>query len=332
MKDLMNTKTSSENNNLNVDNTFNGFAPSRWMTDDPFIRSQSLNQITLLGSHDSGMCIYRRDSALVHKGNVITQTCDIRQQLEYGVRYFDIRPVMSNDGDFYCGHFSNLSVFGWQGACGLKLHDVIDQINDFCQNKKELIILNICGQGSEENYINIDNHYKDFEPQDYGYLIDRLRTTNNRCTCNKVLMPHEGLVSPKSIGELTVEKSVVIIRDKRNFCHGEFCTQDELPIYNHYAGTDDYVKMRDDQFNKMITYANNPNELFLLSWTLTQKGLDVVYKPILELAAIANSHIEEISSKVESTRKFPNIVYLDKIDNYDGFICIQKINELRKNN
>ena len=326
----MNSKTSPENNNLNVATPFNGCDPSRWMTDDDFIRSRPLNQITLLGSHDSGMSVYRRDTDLVHKGNVITQTCDIKQQLEYGARFFDIRPVMSNDGDFYCGHFSNLAVVGWKGACGLQLHEVIDQINDFCQDKKELVILNISGQGGDENYINIDNHYKDFEPQDYGYLIDRLRTTNNRCTCNNSLMPHSGQVTPKTIGELTAEKSVVIIRDKRNFSQGEFCTQDQLPIFNHYAGTDDYETMRDDQFKKMMTYANNPNELFLLSWTLTQKRLDVIFKPILELATIANSHIGEIFPKVESTGKFPNIVYLDKIDNYDGFSCIQKINELRK--
>ena len=55
---------------------------------------QALQQLALPGSHDAGMSTFTGGRGAV-ACNSVTQSLDIGQQLALGVRYFDLRPVVS---------------------------------------------------------------------------------------------------------------------------------------------------------------------------------------------------------------------------------------------
>ena len=82
------------------------------------------------------------------KANVVTQSKTIYEQLELGVRKFDIRPklVPSIGLPWSCGHGTddpNLGVLGWQGGLGASIQDVVRDINRFTEDKAELIFLEV---------------------------------------------------------------------------------------------------------------------------------------------------------------------------------------------
>ncbi|EJF64505.1 PLC-like phosphodiesterase [Dichomitus squalens LYAD-421 SS1] len=109
-----------------------------------------VGQICLPGSHDAGTYKLERSTAPGGtRSNVITQTLSIYQQLEHGVRWFDIRPFLIKDspgdaGTWRTGHFSPLGgVLDWQGGCGASIDEVINDINNFTKDHSELIILDV---------------------------------------------------------------------------------------------------------------------------------------------------------------------------------------------
>ena len=58
-----------------------------------------------------------------------TQTANVNTQLNYGVRYFDLRPALwsiENASNFYTGHFA--SALGGQGCLGENLNQLLDSL------------------------------------------------------------------------------------------------------------------------------------------------------------------------------------------------------------
>lgn len=321
--------------------------PSRWMTDDSDIRKRTLDQVTMLGSHDSGMSEdnYVWGTNYGIPSTTITQLIDIAGQLKLGVRYFDIRPAYwtsENRADgkkgFYCGHFSNTEMLGWQGAFAQSLSSVIDQINEFCKDKKELIILkighvlNITGHSKVypdfvDNYVDV----RDFDSSDWKRLCGELKKIQYLCPYNKNLLCKD-ISKRKTIGELTKEKSAVVVFDEDGHLGSLdecFCKGEDLNIYDKYANKDEVSEMREDQFMKMIEYGNNPDQLFLLSWTLTQQAGSIT-TPILKLAQKANEHLYEVVNEAGSYAIFPNIIQIDRVEGDQGFSVVQEINDFRK--
>lgn len=316
--------------------------PRRWMTDDPNVRQMTLDQVTLLGSHDAGMSRVIWCTKFGTESRTVTQIFDILQQLNLGVRFFDIRPTYfsnnkSGKGDFYCGHFSNVGEvmgieIGWQGAIGQPLSEIIGQINCFCRetNKKELIILNV-GHVLHIGFDGKEFKFRDpINPDDWEKLSAEFSKIDCLCHNNSELLCSD-INSRKTIGELTSEHSVVVVLDQTGKLIGDFCKSEELPICNKYANKNDVDGMKKDQFEKLKEKGNNQDELFLLSWTLTQSDLDAVLgrPPVLELAEKANNRMSEIFDEVIETSFYPNIVLLDKIDSNRGFSLSQQINDLR---
>ncbi|KUJ14780.1 PLC-like phosphodiesterase [Mollisia scopiformis] len=80
------------------------------------IGDKTLSQISIPGSHDSGMSVNSGGTFAATDGVVQTQSLNIMRQLVEGIRYFDIRPVLGN-GKWYCGHYGDTgnSTLGWQG-------------------------------------------------------------------------------------------------------------------------------------------------------------------------------------------------------------------------
>ena len=118
---------------------------SSWMTRNwELIGNRSLDRICLPGSHDSGTFNEKMETMFASERNTRTQLFDIRLQLMQGIRVFDLRPAYY-DGQFYTAHYSNVAVFGPQGAIGVSLASAFDQVAAFAAeegNSKELIILN----------------------------------------------------------------------------------------------------------------------------------------------------------------------------------------------
>ena len=72
----------------------------------------------------------------VSDGDVVTQSRPIGGQLAFSTRYFDIRPVFDKGSStYYLGNRVYI------GANGQSIENIIDKINSFTANNKELVIL-----------------------------------------------------------------------------------------------------------------------------------------------------------------------------------------------
>lgn len=88
------------------------------------IGDMKLKSICMPGSHDAGMDRISGSTFGVKANNTQTQQQDIYHQLTMGSRYFDIRPVLGNGGQWLAGHYSD-----GRGGNGLLISDIISQVN-----------------------------------------------------------------------------------------------------------------------------------------------------------------------------------------------------------
>ncbi|PPQ72647.1 hypothetical protein CVT24_012647 [Panaeolus cyanescens] len=112
-----------------------------------------ISELCIPASHDAGT--YRRGfhTAFGTESNVFTQSRSIFDQLELGVRCFDIRPYLTcpapgtTPGHWACGHYTEgeeiEKIIGWQGANCVEIQEVIDDINRFTKDNAELVVLEI---------------------------------------------------------------------------------------------------------------------------------------------------------------------------------------------
>lgn len=108
----------------------NSAAPVDWMQKSlGSIGNRTLKAICMPGSHDAGMTTFNPGTAGANFANTQTQILNIYDQLRYGSRFFDIRPVIS-DGVFVAGHYSEVGTSTvWLGGNGQSIADVISQVN-----------------------------------------------------------------------------------------------------------------------------------------------------------------------------------------------------------
>nr|XP_024219454.1 uncharacterized protein LOC112211632 [Halyomorpha halys] len=91
---------------------------SNWMKNNmDVLGSRTLRQISIAGSHDSGMFRLDGGTAFGTDCNVLTQYFNFWMQLKQGIRYFDIRPVIGNGGKYHTGHYNHIPG-SWQGGNG----------------------------------------------------------------------------------------------------------------------------------------------------------------------------------------------------------------------
>lgn len=111
-----------------------------WTSSDPspdwmqqiweVIGNRKLRHICMPGSHDAGISLLQARTPFATKENTQTQMSDVYGQLMLGSRYFDIRPVIANRGQFYTGHFGNILGLGnFQGGIGQTIDDIIENVN-----------------------------------------------------------------------------------------------------------------------------------------------------------------------------------------------------------
>ncbi|KAH7356740.1 hypothetical protein BKA65DRAFT_524083 [Rhexocercosporidium sp. MPI-PUGE-AT-0058] len=121
--------------------------PVAWMQATlPTIGSKSLREIAMPAGHDAGMSqVTRAYGGIAH--NTQTQSVHVYQQLIYGARWLDIRPVIRK-GRWYTNHLT-----GSIGAFGRTIADIIKDINRFTkENPGELIVLDLTHEMDRKNW------------------------------------------------------------------------------------------------------------------------------------------------------------------------------------
>ena len=127
---------------------FTNYNPARWMEESlyPSKAGYSLKDIALPGAHDAGMSVLTavggQQSGTINECNTLTQTQNIKGQLNAGIRMFDLRIGTYNKALYtkHCSSDCMDDAIG--GGYGERLGGVLYAIKDFLtSNKKETLIL-----------------------------------------------------------------------------------------------------------------------------------------------------------------------------------------------
>jgi Domain of unknown function (DUF5050) len=307
------------------------YDPANWMRDlmsNGSLGNSTLGEITIPGSHDSGMY---QTSDPTGSLNSKTQDRTVGEQLNGGVRYFDLRPcIPAFDDQFYIYHGVLLGkVLAW----GPPLSDVLSDINGFMSgpNRQEMVILKFGG------FEGVDApQFSQFLSQVQQYLSDwlyimpegakRLADTKLSALQGKVIVVCE-------YGNIPATPGIYVYRNGAGCPYGKALTNDPTPgdlrVYDCWSNMDVYGDMLADQKKKFANYDGNcdpnfdkvPCDLYLLSWTLTPSyptsvaSLTATCNP--ELAAASQNFAPHDGVRV-------NIIYVDYFETADVLsLCIQ---------
>ncbi|MCP4108618.1 MAG: hypothetical protein GY749_24230 [Desulfobacteraceae bacterium] len=312
----------------NSNTTKRVYEPKSWMKDNiKALQFMKLRELCIPGAHDAGMSVRGTGTAGAFECNVVTQKNSILGQLNLGVRYFDIRPVISS-GKYYTGHYSDVPVAGWQGANGQSIDSIVSEINQFTNTQRELVILYL----SHDLDTDSGRSYQQFTQEQYDGLCTKLEGINGRASSDYPTFLDLSL--GELIGGDANQSLVIVIADPSRSgvvakAGSGIWDKSKLEVYDKYSDTNDLNKMIDDQLTKM----KGGHGYFLLSWTLTQSPIQATTcelpfggSSILELAGIANAALRGHLMPAITSTVYPNIIYLDGIDNTDAMKISVDIN------
>jgi len=276
------------------------------------------------GTHDAGMSAYNSGTAFTHSCDTVTQTTGILGQLQYGSRYFDIRPVISG-GQFMTGHYTDVTQLNsWQGANGQSIQSIIDDVNNYTASNSELVVLYL----SHDLNTDLGNSsYAPLTQQEWNTLLTLLQEGINNLF----------VTSASDLTTLTLntfignnKAAVVVVVDPSgtgislgNYANQGFYPAASFPVYNQYSDTNTLSTMMADQLAKMRAQKTNLDaSYFLLSWTLTQDGTQATFcsafpsldPSILSLANTANGALSSNLLPACNANCYPNIIYVDNIN------------------
>lgn len=294
-----------------------------WMHDrSALLGPQPLRGVVMPASHDAGMSL-TQDCVLAGDCNTQTQTRSILGQLQAGSRYFDVRPVLFQDV-LYAGHFDTDRGLGCNGQA---LSAVLDDVNAYLRGGgRDLVILKF-------------SHYYDrgtgggFSDAQMTRLLDQVTSALQPVLYSQPV-PAGGLANV-TVGEFLANGGTVLAvfdglsdtlkaRYTGVYSYADKGGTGDLVVYDNYANTNDLGGMVTDQLDKLDDPANHGDNLFLLSWTLTQSttqavGCVVGAEPsILDLAQEAGAALWPTlvgayqQGKITSAQ-LPNLVYVDNL-------------------
>ena len=281
---------------------------ANWMRENLHILgNRTLDSICITGSHDAGMSKQEKEDKPIDR-STLTQTVSVGKQLEYGARYFDIRPVIVANGEYATGHYGSLKDILWFGANGQKLDDIVNDINAFTANHRELIIINLSHSLNTDDRI-IKKHSFIQEEWDGAFKI--LGKINFLYATQKNL-------KKTTLNEFIEKQSAVFIVLEENADLGDyqrkgFYYKSDFDVVNEYSDKNTVYEMANIQFERM---KQNRDNYFLLSWTLTQtpdQALDLREESIIDMANRANDRLTHKLYPEISRDNFPKILYTDNI-------------------
>lgn len=308
--------------------------------------SRPLHKICFPGTHDAGMGEITHVDIIpkdIMADFAQTQSLKILGQMEMGSRYFDIRPEISG-GAHWTGHYTDKL-----GARGQKMSSIIDDINTFTEHCAELIILNL------SHSLQSDDDWREYNQSEWNSLFEELLRLNHRFVISGPeaqdlsLLPLSRFIGSGNAAVIIVVEvpraiNLNIFADKGFYLPGQ------LNVYNEYSNTNDCVEMVQDQIRKMQDHMlSSDKRLFLISWTLTQQAPEVTAedflppntlqglsklaewkmknKTIRALAYSANKALLTDLFPYTSQTAFPNVVYIDYLENRNYVSLAMAIND-----
>ncbi|MEM6717971.1 MAG: hypothetical protein AAF611_01515 [Bacteroidota bacterium] len=287
---------------------------SSWMRDNlALLGTKELSELCIPGTHHAGMNVKTSNTFGATACNVLTQTRNVREQLQLGVRYLDISPVLK-EGYYFAGNYRKIeAIYAWQGATGQSIEHIIEDINAFTLVRQELVILNL------SNSLNTDvedSMYRSFNTTEWHRLLKLLSKINHRFHALRSMD-----LSVKTLNEYISQKAAVLIIindtiDLGSYWGKGFFKPSSFHIKYQYTNTNNIAKMAADQFEKMKTQSL---AYFLLPWTLKQNTFQAsmcffgTASSIKELANEANQQLPSLVYPKISNTTFPNIILVDNL-------------------
>jgi hypothetical protein len=312
--------------------------PNAWMHASlGALGNRSLRQLCIPGSHDAGMSKLTIGGTIgANACNTLTQYMRIFQQLQRGVRFFDIRPVIAR-GEYYTGHYTGTAL-GTEGGNGQSIASIIDDVNTYTAANQELVVLYF------SHDMNTDVGYRSFTQDEWNGLFTELMRLNYRFEDpNPEKLDLTQLTLQRFIGS---QPRVVIVVEPKiplgTFATQGFYTVDpNFPVVNDYSNTNNLNTMLHDQLTKLWKDRPSPDApSFVLSWTLTQSPSDAVAcflfhstnNSILALAEKANPALYSEVLPVCNDQTYPNILYIDGVIRFDIAALAMAVNSKASRN
>lgn len=304
---------------------------SNWMSDAlAHWGNRPLHRLVLPASHHSGLyqiadsvpdaehggpnaCIMRR------------QTGTILDQLEAGIRFFDIRPVLWHD-TFHTGHYRRATP-GYEGCNGTTLNQFFAQVAAFLRDTDELVVLKF------SHSFNRDTGRPGFDAAAFARLFDLIAGT---------LGPHIFALEDDSAGLARLPLQYYLNGRGRVLCvfaalpgglrdpaRGIFSVAampetGDLKILRKAPRCHELRELRGQRKRALADAPNHGTHLYQLAWTLTlTPEQDAACRAgrtdatsALDLAAQANSALQQtledwIDEGVLTGAMLPNLICVD---------------------
>ncbi|KAL3462096.1 pectate lyase superfamily protein-domain-containing protein [Aspergillus heterothallicus] len=264
------------------------------------IADRQLRHVVVPGSHDAAMSSITVDSGwngLGTASNTETQSLDHYNQLIVGVRYFDMRIVSVNGGEFWAAHVSDETSASPVGATGVSLEELIAGVNRFTTDYPgEVITWYIRYMTDLDNGdLTKDARYWDSAKAEEFY--DKLEGINNRCPgltdtpqfdqqpIKNFLDPNDGAGCVLLLTDGRLQDGIAVDRVASGIYHG--------PTYLHrddYWAEEQYTQQNaDKQLARLTTHTRDDgssDDYFIMQWQCTPSALDVsIPPPTLQLIA-----------------------------------------------
>ena len=290
-----------------------------WMTE--LLRSHpaqdiALTDICLPASHDAGMYLTQYCTAFGNSGNTQTQYLPMKQQLEAGLRLFDVRPAYYRD-DFYTWHETKCDGLGCHGD---KLKNMLNATKIFLDTHSELVILELshfCHTSATDSaFLSLlantfgDYIYRESIPSDIPIIKRPLRQ----------ILP----AGSKTGKVLLLLEDAPNTREYR--AKGFFNTNEKHDV-GGWTNDNMYLQLREHQLRNFSRYSGNGSTLYTLAWQITQHDEQALRSALAPHARVAlykgsykaNLQLPGFLDSLISTHdihkgKIPNIVWSDFAD------------------
>ena len=313
---------------LGSSKTFNTENWLKYIKDDTH-----LNQIIIPSTHDSGTSnpSYCSNEKMelpteVVSNFTITQHHNIDQQLQDGIRMFDIRPrikktsIFSNNREIFNSHRSPEN--GYLGCDSEKIEDDFKIFNHFLSNNpSEFIIAKI--NLSNNMYSNNPNN-RNYNPNFYNDVLNYFASYN---TDNRFYFSNETNFSNIKLKDLRGKILILFDPDYNkyiesynnlylfNFWDREFLLNQKIVLHALSTETTNINDMTEDQLKQLRQDGGlGKNILHEVTYTLTPNSDYITKNPLsstMQLVNQANENIPDILSKIRSLGIFPNIFTID---------------------
>ncbi|KAK4443148.1 PLC-like phosphodiesterase [Podospora aff. communis PSN243] len=253
---------------------YDGFNPPvAWMSAIlDVIGERKLRHVSMIGSHDAGMSVRTGGTVFGQAANCLTQGFGVYDQLIFGARFFDIRPVIGNGGRLVTGHYSTGLK---QGCNGQFIDDIVRQINRFTAEHPELVILHL------SHALNTEDDYRSMNSQEWDRVFDAFEGLTHRCG------GISGDLTSKTMNSFigNGRACVLVIANQPNVRPAQgiynIREQFEWAGEGHWSDTDRAEVMAESQTrhlreNRKIMQGTSGDKFYVMQWVLTLQGIDNV--------------------------------------------------------